>query len=845
MNNRLLLYLFQMRAFWRLRGAMTRVFFWAEARIFAFRYGVKEENINYRSLRHIFIITQKPLLFAVGVAVLLQYVDPFLYPYYRKLKIGIPDNSTYVTFLATVGSIGGIFIGLYYAGISAVSSAIYARVPNNVRDLLAQERVGNVYLRFLSFLTSLSLMLISFCLLSQPKIFLAIPIVAVFAGIGIIAFVKLGQRAFYLFDPTKLSDYIFDQMQHWLGMVKGGGFRWLDKSFQNHAHRQASTILDTLETLTDITAKEPHLSGKPFIILSQNILRFLIHYEYVKRYIPTESAWYEQRYQHRDWYRTEDSHVAIAYQTGTTLQPVVTNNKEWVEERVIPILMRCIKVNLAQERYLDALSLLGYFEPYSRRLALEGRSGKAFALLKDLASAILSQLTAQTDGALVKEEGLEKLSIAERVASLPISVALGYREKLEILNRRGIEKLVSNVRWENDASIYRQDFPAYCLERLEWFRPRLAFEKEVEDQFVTPRWYLSELVCQVEAEHFADNTKALVLEGTHFYNSFISQALSSKRPWIAAAIMSREWEYWHKIGDQIDMWSEKWADLISGRRIEGLPWAEFDIDKLRTNSDGRQEELLKSMSEHNLFLALLTRPEGYPDFAGQFLHTTGEVAFDALLANDIALLKSVFQRYLFGCLMRYDSLRPKSVSMDWWVQQDFKIAAAALLDVMDVSGYAKLLADYHGNDALWNEVTTAWNNYLAQQHDHSPIPLLAGAVAFTEAAFEIPHRGVLRTTWKQKINWKLKDVPRHEAYRRGILGSYTVIDHESALVRIFAKDPFGSFYDGIDVFIEFYLRSLDSAKDVDFGRKRRNMKDSMEREERQRKTKKDDDEAED
>jgi hypothetical protein len=183
--------------------------------------------------------------------------------------------------------------------------------------------------------------------------------------------------------------------------------------------------------------------------------------------------------------------------------------------------------------------------------------------------------------------------------------------------------------------------------------------------------------------------------------------------------------------------------------------------------------------------------------------------------------------------------------MDWRVQQEFKIAAAALLDVMDVSGYAKLLADYHANEALWIEVKTAWNNYLAQPHEHSPIPLLAGAVAFTEAAFEIPHRAVLRTTWKQKINWKLKDVARHEVYRRGILGSYTVIDHESSLVRIFAQGPFGSFYDGIDVFIEFYLRSLESAENVDFGRKRRDIKDSIDREERQGKKKKDDDEVED
>jgi hypothetical protein len=153
---------------------------------------------------------------------------------------------------------------------------------------------------------------------------------------------------------------------------------------------------------------------------------------------------------------------------------------------------------------------------------------------------------------------------------------------------------------------------------------------------------------------------------------------------------------------------------------------------------------------------------------------------------------------------------------------------------MDISGYGRLLADYYGNDALWNEVTAAWNKYLAEQHDQSPVPVLAAAVALTEAAFEIPHRSVLRTTWKQKIEWKLSDVPRHKVYHRGSLGSDTVIDHESALVRIFARDRYGSFHDGVDIFIAFYLRSPDGAKELDFGWKRRDLQDSLARENRRR-----------
>lgn len=834
MNNSFLLYLSQARVFWWLRAAIRRVFFGIEAKLFGFRYGLKEEKTHYQSLRQIFSITQQPLFIAVGFAALLQYVDPYLGPYYQKVGIGVPEDGDYVTFLGAISSIGGVFIGLYYAGISAVGSAIYAKVPNNVRDLLAQERFGNVYMRFLSFLTFLGLVLISLRLSGQPRILLAIPFMAISAGIGIFAFVKLGQRAFYLFDPTTLSFHIFEQLQHWLGMVKAGGFRWIDRTFQNHANRQASTTLDTLETLADITAKETHLSGKPFIDLCQNLLQFLIHYEYAKRYIPTDSAWYEQRYQHRDWYRTEDSRVAIAHQTGTTLQPDVTNDKQWVERRIIPILKKCIEINLTEERYTEVLGLLGYLDAYCKRLAQEGEVGRAFTLLEDLTSAVLNQFATQTDNKLVTEEVLEKLVIAERFASLPVTVALGHREKVEKLDRQFIDKIVSSVQWDKDTSIYLQGFHTYCLERLEWFKPRLDFERQVEGWYVTPLWYRTELIRQVEADQFSNNTKSLVSTGATFYRSSISKALSFKHPWLAAAIMSREWEYWHKIGDQLRMWPEKWTNLSDDRRVKGLPWSQFDIDSLRSDSESRQEELLKLMSQQNLLLSLLSRPQGFPDYAGQFLHTSGEVAFDALLNNKVELLESVFEPYLFGCLLRFDNLRPKSISMDWRVQQEFKIAAAALLDVMDISGYARLLADYHGNEVLWKKVASAWNNYLAQKTDQSPVPLLVGVVVLTEAPLEIPHRGVLRTTWKQKIEWKLRDVPRHEVYHQGSLGSGTVIDHNSALVRIFAREPYGSFHDGIDIFIAFYLRNLDGAKDLNFEWKRRDLQDSIERENRRR-----------
>ena len=582
--------------------------------------------------------------------------------------------------------------------------------------------------------------------------------------------------------------------------------------------------MDTLETLSDITSKEPHLNGKPFIELSEKVLTFLIYYEDRKRKIPTESVWYQQQYQHRDWYRTQDYNVKIAHQTGTIIHPEITTNKEWIEERCIPIVMMCIEVNLANGRYTDLLGLFDDIETYIKKLAIEGSVDSAFVLVENLMKTVLDQFTKQTDSD--SHGTLEELGLAERLSALTISVALSYRETIEGISSQHIKNMISSVRWNKETSIYRQKFSKHCLPLIEWLKPRLTFERDVEGHEVTPLWYLTELMCQVEAKQFVASTEALIIKSTDLFKTSIKKATDGNQPWLAAAIMSREREYWHKISNQLDnIWSKAWDELSSKRYIDGLQWPQLDLKKLRSKSDARQNELLSQMSKQNILLTLIDRPEDYPDYAGQFLHTSGEVAFDALLENDATLLKNVFEPYLYGTLLQFNKLRPTELSTDLQSQHNFKIAAAPLLDLMNISGYAKLMADYHENVVLWETVTQTWDKYL--KREQSPLPLLAGAVALTESGFEIPHRSDLRSNWKQRIRGKLSNVPRRQVYRSGMIVPAKEIDHDSLLIRIFSQGSFVSSYDGIDIFTNSYLQNCEGGESLDFGTRRQHFPNAL------------------
>ena len=830
MNRSIFLSLSQYRIFWRLRGLVNSILFSIRSRIFKIKYRTRKGKDNTSIFLELLSTTWIGIFFALIFAIILYILDSYFYELHKKFDLEVIYADDYVTFLATISGISGVFIGLYYAAISMVGSSIYTKVPNNIKDLLAQDIVGNFYLRLLSFLTFLGLVLIAMRVGGIAPIYSAVPTMTLLSGVGIISFVKLSPRAFYLFDPTELSSQLFTQLWRHSETVKAGKFRWADKNFQHHAYKQASLSLDTLYTLSDITSRETHLQSKPFLNLSQNIIKFLIDYEHIKKEIPSDSMWYEQKYKHPDWYKTTDSLILIAHQSGTALQPKTINNKEWVEGRVIPILKNYLFINLKAERYTDIIDFARYISIYLSVLTKNGKVDRALEILEDLRENVLDVIASESKEELVTSEVLEKLAIIERFSIMPTSIALAYREYVEKFDVEDISKKLSNINWNKNVDLYKHEFPSYLLPRLESLKSKLRFEISTEGHCISPIWYQSELLLQVEAEIFVENTNSLISKSTNLYKSWIERTTETKHPWLASAVMSSEWEFWHKIGPQLEIWKAKWNSMSGNLKIKGLPWAKFEGDTLKMASQQRQTELVKLISMQIMKVTTFKKPESFPDYAGQFLHIVGEQSFDALLENDDILLKDIFRSYFYGCTLQFESLKPTST--DWHYQHGLKIALAPLLDLIDISGYAKLMADYHGNDQLWKIVVDVWNEYF--ENNTPKLSFFATAISFSTASLDISHRSVLRSSWKMKINKWLSDIQHHKVKARGDVSPGSAIKHDSALVRTFTRERHGTMHDGIDIFINFYFRTKEGSEELDFGWKGQSLNAFLDEEKKSR-----------
>ena len=825
MFNTLFLSLAQTRLFWKARNAFSRLGFLSYRTLFGIKHRVREGGTVTKSLFSLLWSILGQLILAIFITIGLQGINPYCVPLFAKIGFTIPEDSTYGTLLEAVIAVGGVFIGLYYAAISTIGGAIYARLPNDIRDLLAKEQVGNVYMRLLAWLTSFAVCLLAFHTLGLEPIILAIPLLILGAGVMIIGFVRLGARAFYFFDPTILSHRLFKQLFQYHRQVQAGGYRWLDPSFQNYTRQRAQNTIDTLTAVSDIAAKEPYLNGRPFADMCKNLLVFLCDYERIKKSIPTGSLWYRQKYVHPDWYRTSDTKTSLAYKTATGLQPETISDLRWIESAILPIVRRCLEINMEEKRYPIVIELLNRLDIYVRLLTAEHQIEYAFNLISDVFSWCEKLIFAE-EGNLVTEESLEHMQICGQLAMMPMNVLLAYVRAIESYGRDTIRQRIRGITWKSENSIYRAGFAEHVLQRLEWMRPKLAFEDRVEGHVISASWYLQELIVQKEVENLHTALISFCEKVCELYKHWIEIAKSSRHPWLETVIVSEELEYWNKFEHHMDTLNDFWSDLNSDRRIEGIPWPSLDIEELVEKCKQRHKELLKLMSEENLLLSLISRPESYPDFAGQFLHTVGEALLIAMCENDCEVVETLFSRYFSGSLLQFDKQRSKQMETDWQNLNNLKIAAAPLLDLMDISGYAYLLSDYHGTSHLKEPIIQAWNKYLSEEPESQRLQFLAAGVSLGESGFEIEHRGINRTRWKQMIQRLLANVERQEIPpdpNRITIDPEpdTVPVHESALVRVFARNLDFLSYDGIDIFLAKYIRQREGGENLDFGWKRR------------------------
>jgi hypothetical protein len=470
-----------------------------------------------------------------------------------------------------------------------------------------------------------------------------------------------------------------------------------------------------------------------------------------------------------------------------------------------------------------------------RALAREHEVQTAFKVLDDLTSncgAFVFEPKKSND----EQESLERMSIVDALASMPITIFLAYLETVKDFNSASIRTSVRKINWKSRQSIYQVGLPSHVLPRLEWLQPRIDFEIRSEGQRVSPDWYVEELIIQPTAENLKSATTALVVEVQALYDKWLGSATTNGLLWIGATTLSRETEYWSKVQYQRSRLQERWTDLSSERRIDGLPWPLIDFEQLDRDRGQRLKHLAQLKAALSTSLNQVIRSEEYPDFAGQFLHTAGEALFAAMRENDADTVKSLFPDFFQSSLLQFNRLLASATESDWRVHHTVKIALAPVLDVMDLSGYSILFSELHCNSQISELIVSLWNHYLDSTKgavEDSKVSFLASAISLAGEGLGLAHRSLIRIKWRQEVSHRLQQLDRRAMVhgREGFFSSRGVAVHQSALVKVYAGYEFGAPHDGIDIFILRVLRARDDGKDLKLGWLRERLSEELAAEE--------------
>lgn len=417
MIKKLRIVLEQYKLYWKFKKHISNFFLKLKIYDFLRKEKISDSSINFSVFREI-VNHASPFIWAVITALLLYFFDEKVITFYDLNELSKKiDEGTYSSFLTTIAGIGGVFIGLYYAAISTICSAVFNKVPSNIQHLVQKERKGNTYMFFLSFITFLALALISANLLGLRPIYIAIPLFLFLSAIAIFAFINLGKRAFFLLDPTTLKGYIQDDISKAIKRVSVNGYRWKNTNFQDHARRITINNLSSLEVLTEYSKNESHARSESYFSLIKVAITILIFYTTKKILIPSESHWFEKNFQHSKWYKTPDTETSIAAQAGITLFPKDVVNPDWFEDRILKLVFSSIPRLLKNDSYQDIIVLIRHFDLYLNTLVKAGNIKKSAADLRKFSEKIINALLSDENHYSIDE----KLSVVDHLAALPIS----------------------------------------------------------------------------------------------------------------------------------------------------------------------------------------------------------------------------------------------------------------------------------------------------------------------------------------------------------------------------------------------------------------------------------------
>lgn len=807
------------RSFWTIRHRIRWLNFEREKVNFTVKDKLKNAKDSITVIRTISTSVLPSTVIALVVAVALYFLELHI-DYIKQLPLMNDvagwvsfDKEAYIQMLVAIPSIIGIFVGFYFTAVNSVLSDAYKLVPDNLRNLALKHTIKNGYIHSVVFLIALSLILLGFSVIDKQPIHLAIPILIIMTCVAIFALLNLFTGVFRLSDPTTLFSPLYADLFKWVKQATPKGSMWNNPSFQEHYRKQARQVVDTMLAITKMSSEDKELRAGSFPKMLQNILATADVYYGKKRIIPSESNWYGKKREHKQWYLSDSTDVDMATQTGTTLNPSEAPDNTWLEDSILNAFHDALSYDLDnndyESLYEKSLALVDFYKSVGEHWLIDDGK-KWIAKLADKAIPSMSSAKFNND-----TQEISSIGVADIVASLPISLELGFMTSINKLDVPNLRAELKRTKWIKPDSPYKFSLPLDTIKTLEKVHDGAVFEKSAGTQHKTQGWYVSELALNNLDWFIYRQWNAIMEIFESWYIQSGKSLCDTKKYNQSASIYSRAVEQAWKLHKHLDKVKEVVEQLREDVKLD-FNRPEWDWDKEQERVSKFRNQAIDGMAD--LIPEMVKQEQSgsleIPDFFGGAVHFVGESCYDALAEGDIERFKILFPKYFVGILGVFDRVRPQ---IQGWTME-LTWLAEPLIDLINLSGYAYIYAEYHNKPEIWNICKGVWDNYLGMKSELPRIQLLSALISHHKSQFAIAPRENLRSRWAINLAKMINKIPVKDEGDGFYSGRK--LDHASELISNIApfdrRMPFMTTH-ALEVFVAKYLVERTDATGLSFG----------------------------
>jgi hypothetical protein len=460
--------------------------------------------------------------------------------------------------------------------------------------------------------------------------------------------------------------------------------------------------------------------------------------------------------------------------------------------------------------FLNALS--DYFEKIGADLELK-RSIIMLNRFETMLETYFSKIDASKE-----DQADSQLALLEVWSVSVMSAPLGFYKFWRGVNTESFVKDFEAINYQYKEELYKKRLPPLVLNRLEYIQSRLRRERAIEGNVVSPFWYIRQLIisryidlCKESVDELVASLENFFIKKSEFFLSkklFMSAALLSKRGLESCSKMQAHFPV---IADKLNKLGD--VSLV----IKDIPCSKTDWEVINNKILEAHDKLVQIQAKCLPALSLLKKQKTMPDVFGQTYNTVCQEVYRSLADNKEDKFKALFPLLFFGAIMASENLKIDLRDRD--VEVLISIVSEPLLDLLYISGYAKIYSELYGKPAMWAACTVVWDKYLKENTDKkSFIQKFVGLQEHRKTQFKIFPRDYLRTNWETEMRRRLKEMNIIDDMMGFASDPWSgkTIKHESYFIKALCRGRFLYHVSAADVFILTYLMKLPEAVGIEF-----------------------------